>query len=593
MARYLFDIETNGLYEEVSTIHCIVARDIDTGETLQANCNDQDKLNELIRTLEAADEIVAHNGIFYDVPVLDKLVGFKPKGQVFDTLVASRLIWPDVSDMDYGRASKGDFPSRLIGSHSLEAYGYRMRVFKGDYGKKENAWAEWTQEMQDYCVQDVEVLGALYEKIKSKNYSDEALYLEHAFATIINKQIISGVLFDADGADKLAHVLKLKQAELMAQMQSAFGTWIEAADNGKVHKTRVTKKDPEAREYIKIRYIDFNPNSRQHIARFFRRKYNWSPDVLTEKGSAKIDESVLSGLDFPEAKLLSEYLMIGKRIGMIEGTANSWLNSIGVDERIHGNVNTCGAVSGRCTHSRPNLAQIPAVRSPYGKECRALFTVPKDKVMVGFDASGLELRVFAHYMHRYDGGRYTNLILEGDIHKANQKAAGLATRDMAKTFIYALLYGAGNAKIGTIVGGSDDAGRQLKERFFAGTPGFERLMRDVKTALKTKKFLKGLDGRELKSRSEHSALNLLFQSAGAVIMKKALCILDKYLDSYGIEVKYLLNIHDEAQLEVSPEDVEDVKTLCVASIRDAGEYFKFKCPLDGEAKHGHNWADTH
>lgn len=251
---------------------------------------------------------------------------------------------------------------------------------------------------------------------------------------------------------------------------------------------------------------------------------------------------------------------------------------------------TNGTVSGRCSHRNPNLAQVPAVRAPYGSQCRELFTAPKGKVLVGCDASGLELRALAGYLYPYDNGAYAKEILTGDIHTANQRAAGLETRDQAKTFIYAFLYGAGDAKIGEIVGGSSKEGKRLKQSFMSKIPAIRRLTQAVADAVSVRGTLKGLDGRPLPCRSAHSALNLLLQSCGAVIMKQALveftAVATKPFEMHA-------NVHDEVQFSCLPEWADELGSQFVNSIVKAGKTLKFKCPLDGEYKIGNNWKETH
>jgi DNA polymerase I-like protein with 3'-5' exonuclease and polymerase domains len=283
--------------------------------------------------------------------------------------------------------------------------------------------------------------------------------------------------------------------------------------------------------------------------------------------------------------------MIQKRLGQLAEGKEAWVK-LEKNGRIHGRVNTNGAVTGRCTHSNPNMAQVPAVRAPYGKECRELFTVAKGYKMVGADASGLELRCLAHFMGKWDEGAYAKELLEGDIHTANQKAAGLETRDQAKTFIYAFLYGAGDAKIGTVVGKGQEEGAKLRANFLKKTPALKYLKDAVEKAAK-RGYLLGLDGRKLWIRSEHAALNTLLQSAGALVMKKACCILDKMIKESGFDAKFALNVHDEWQIEVKEEVAELVGNLAVQAIRDAGDFFNFRCPLDGEFRVGNNWAETH
>ena len=338
-------------------------------------------------------------------------------------------------------------------------------------------------------------------------------------------------------------------------------------------------------EFSRIDFPMFNLGSRQQIGRHLQY-YGWKPTSLTETGQPIVDEAVLSKVKgIPEAALIGEYLMIQKRIAQVQ----SWLDAVQDDGRVHGYVNANGAVTGRMTHSSPNMGQVPAVYSPYGKECRDVWTVPQGYKLVGMDASGLELRMLAHYMN--DEG-YTNEILNGDIHTANQLAAGLATRSQAKTFIYAFLYGAGDAKIGSIVGGSAKDGKRLKEKFLQNTPALGRLRERVGVA-SGRGYVLGLDRRRVAIRSSHAALNSLLQSAGAIIMKKALCLLDEYAILWGLDYHIIGNIHDEIQTEVREKDAERFGRLATSCVEAAGLFYKLNCPLAGDYKVGQTWADTH
>lgn len=291
------------------------------------------------------------------------------------------------------------------------------------------------------------------------------------------------------------------------------------------------------------------------------------------------------------AELVKEYLLLQKRVSQVE----SWLEAIGEDGRVHGRVITNGAVTGRMTHSSPNMAQIPNAGSVYGHECRECWTVEEGNVLVGCDASGLELRMLAHYMK--DEG-YVRTVTEGsskdgtDVHTVNQKAAGLSSRDNAKTFIYAFLYGAGDAKIGSIVGGSAKDGAKLKAKFLSQTPSLARLMGAV-SKYAAKGFVPGLDGRKIWVRSEHAALNSLLQGAGAVVMKKALCLFYDKIKANKWPVKLVANVHDEFQFECPPSVAEEAGKTARQSIIDAGIYFNLRCPLDGEYKIGKSWKETH
>jgi DNA polymerase I-like protein with 3'-5' exonuclease and polymerase domains len=341
---------------------------------------------------------------------------------------------------------------------------------------------------------------------------------------------------------------------------------------------------------LKDSVVTFNPGSRQQIGERLK-ELGWKPKEFTETGIPKIDETVLAGIKIPEAQVIAEYLMLNKRISQIE----SWMEAVGKDGRVHGKVITNGAVTGRMTHSSPNMAQIPNSSSIYGPECRECWTVEDGNVLVGCDASGLELRMLAHYMK--DEG-YVRTVTEGnskdgtDVHTVNQRAAGLSTRDNAKTFIYAFLYGAGDAKIGSIVGGTAKDGTKLKAKFLAQTPALARLLQRVSVQA-SKGWVPGLDGRRIWVRSEHAALNSLLQGAGAIVMKKALVIFDDKRKANKWPVKYVVNVHDEAQLECPKDISEEVGKAFKQSIIEAGEHYKLRCPLDGEYKIGRNWRETH
>lgn len=605
MKRYVFDIETDGLYDATTKIHSLVLGDVDTGEII--SCTDNgigyQPVHSGLQLLAEADEIIGHNIICFDIPVIRKLFpDFNPKGKVTDTLVCSRLIWPDMRDTDFGYKRKHpEFPGNLIGSHSLKAWGYRLKDNKDVFGETTD-WKDWSEEMQTYCEQDVKVTLRLFNLIESKQYSMEALALEHQFATIIQRQEHHGILFDTQKAGVLYAELVAKRDAINDELQKVF----PPKDEGCAWTPKVNNK---AKGYVKgkaiwkEKIVPFNPGSRDHIAERLKERYGWTPTVFTDKGTPQIDDEVLHKLEYPEAKLLTEYLMLQKRISQIAIGEQAWLKCVGSDGIIHGSVTTNGAVTGRCTHHHPNLAQVPAVGAPYGDRCRELFYAPEGYVMLGADASGLELRCLSHYLTKYDGGSYRDVVLNGDIHTANQQAAGLATRAEAKKFVYSFLYGAGDAFIGSLLlpdaseAEQQKHGSTVKKQFLKQTPALASLIRDVQFAVKQNGHLRGLDGRILTSRSVHSALNLLLQSAGAIVMKKATCILWEDLEAagfeYGSDVVQVLHIHDEYQLYVRKGLESQVGEIAVNAIRKAGDYFKFRCPLDGEYKVGANWKETH
>lgn len=600
----LFDIETDGLLDETSTIHCICAKDFLTGESFSFGPGE---IEDGLKLLSAAPLLVAHNGLCFDAPALRKLHPDLLLPRLFDTLTASRLIWTNLKDLDFTQLRKKScrFPPKLAGSHSLDAWGQRLGVMKGDYGKMtENAWNQWSEDMQRYCEQDVEVLEALYRHILDQRYSPEALALEHEFQAVIFHQERTGVWFDERAAQSLYAELAAKRNDAVTALQEVF-------PQKRIEEIFIPKANNRTRGYVKgvpftkVRYETFNPASRQQIADRLMEKHGWKPSEFTDTGQPKVDEDVLASLPFPECKPLVGYLELLKIIGMLAEGKNGWLKLVGPDGRIHGRVITNGAVTGRCTHNSPNLAQIPA-RGQYGKQCRALFAAPPPLVQVGADASGLELRMLAHYLAAYDGGAYAKVLLEGDIHTANQHAAGLETRDNAKTFIYAFLYGAGDEKLGSIVvplassAVQTKRGRALKARFFRSLPAIKRLIDDVQGVLTgpgKRPYLIGIDGRHLHIRSSHSALNTLLQSAGAVLMKLATVIFHKEAQRRGLKLGedyvQVIHCHDEVQCHCPPEKADALGRLFVEAIELAGRHFGMRCPTTGEFKVGANWAETH
>ena len=574
--KIVFDIEANGLTPD--KVWCIVAHIVGTEEFFEFHGFSLFDFNEWLLGFDNC-EVIGHNIIGYDIPVLERLLGTDfSKCKITDTLVLSRLANPSRD-----------------GGHSLESWGQTLNQPKGDY----NDWDNFSHDMLEYCVQDVKVNTLVYKRLLSelKGFEPECIDLEHQVQGIISSQIKTGWLLDQEKCFLLLAELKEKKYDLEDKVHEVFKplpTFIKQV-TPKIKKDGTISVvglkflgeqwDTAIAPFSRIDFPVFNLGSRQQIGRHLQY-YGWKPKQFTEKGQPIVDEAVLRAVkDIPEAALIGEYLMLQKRIAQVQ----SWLEAVKDDGRVHGYVNSNGAVTGRMTHSSPNMGQIPAVYSPYGRECRDVWTVPEGYKLVGMDASQLELRMLAHYMN--DEG-YTNEVLNGDIHTANQLAAGLETRDQAKTFIYAFLYGAGDAKIGNIVGGTAKDGKRLKEKFLANTPSLGRLRERVGVA-SGRGYVLGLDKRRVYVRSAHAALNTLLQSAGAIVMKKALCLLDEYAILWGIDYNFIGNIHDEIQTEVRADKSDVFGRLATSCMQAAGLYYKLNCPLEGDYKVGNTWADTH
>lgn len=601
--RLAFDIEANGFLDTVSRIHCMVLIDVDTGEEYKFT---PDTVEDGVKMLAKADLLVGHNIIKYDIAVIQKLFPWFSieRSKVQDTLVLSRLLFTDLSDLDFSSKAYKMPSGKLIGSHSLEAWGYRLGFNKLDY---QGGWAEFSDEMLEYNAVDTAVTVRLYKHLLKQGVDPRANELEHEVAFIVAQQEQQGFSFDVEKAERLAANLQVKLADLESKLQDVFPPFYLPDGKPGVHKkeTNGTKRPGTwaGGQYQKVKLVLFNPGSRQHVAIMLTRRYGWKPTSFTPSGQPEVNETVLSKLPWPETKLLVEYFTAAKVLGYLIGKDQDkgWLNVYRVvngEPKVFGECITNGAVTGRGTHKV--IANIPRVSSPFGKECRELFKASQGRVQVGVDASGLELRMLAHFLARWDNGAYGKTVCEGDVHTANQQAAGLPSRDNAKTFIYGFLYGAGDQKVGTIVDPlADEAqqrkkGKALKTKFIGRTPGLKQLIDAVKQSCQ-RGYLFGLDGRRLRIRSSHAALNTLLQSAGSLICKRWMVELDHEITRRGWHnvVQQLIWYHDELQFEVVPEYAEEFCKVAVECISKAGDYFGMRVPLTGEAKIGENWATCH
>jgi DNA polymerase I-like protein with 3'-5' exonuclease and polymerase domains len=630
----IFDIETDGLLDTVSKIHCMSISDGHGNIVGYHPAEVEDGVRRLLTALENDECVCGHNIISFDIPAIQKLYPWfsiprEKRHLVLDTLVIARLQYADTKTEDNKRFKRKEMPGSLIGSQSLKAWGYRLGVFKGTYADDhDDAWACFNEDMLEYNKQDVVVTEELYNFL-NKHTADpehyatkEALDLEHKAQWLMSKMETNGFPFDIEKAEELEMQLRLRDNELNQLL---------IKDAPPIpDKVFIPKRDNKRLGYVAgvpiQRYKDFNPQSRQQIDYIIKEVFHYAPDnddLFTEEGRLKIDETtfhfIASDQSAPEklrelAPLFEEKLMVNKRLGQLADGQQAWLKCVQTDGKIHGKVNPNGAVTGRATHSSPNVTQVPHNSSPYGKECRSLFKVPEGWTQAGIDACGLELRCLSHYLVPYDGGSYANEVVHGDIHTANQKAAGLPTRDNAKTFIYAFLYGAGDAKMGKIIGGDAKAGKDIKAKFLKATPAISKLRNGIQDVLGSyrysnqgrpsfmwkRKYLKGLDGRHLHIRSIHSALNTLLQSAGALICKYWIVRTEERLIARGLkhgwdgDFALMAWVHDEQQVACRTEEIADIVIEeAQQAMRDTQEHFHFRVQLDTEGKKGKNWYDCH
>ena len=553
--KCILDIETNGLLNEATNVHCIVAYDID-GKKPYVFKGDECRVR-FPNFARNVSQFIMHNGLSFDAPMLNKLCGTEIKDDsILDTLILSQLFNP-----------------MRDGGHSLESWGERFNFPKGSV----ESFDYYTEDMLEYCKQDVNITYKLYNYLKKEGskFSKRSIDLEHRIRKIINDQENFGFYLDIPYATTFMASLQDRSQDIYNQLQEVFPPIVTT---GRVHK----RSGKPLKDIIE----PFNPASRKQIGERLM-ELGWEPTKKTDKGNVIVDEDVLSTIDMDEAKLISEYLLLQKRHTQIA----SWVEAVKADGRVHGRVLTLRTVTGRMAHTSPNMAQVPAVYSPFGKECRSCWTVenPETHSLVGTDASGLELRGLAHFM---DDQNFVNEILNGDVHTANQKMAGLQNRDQAKTFIYALMYGAGAAKIGLIVGGDSKTGENLINKFMSNMPKFNLLKKKLTKASESG-MIRGLDGRLLHIRSPHASLNTLIQGSGAVICKQWLVqMIDKIQES-GVDAKLVASVHDEYQFEVANDDTEKFAEITNTAIKEVQDIYDLKCPLDSEFKIGKNWAETH
>ena len=572
----VFDIETDDV--NATKVWCIVAQNPDTGEIFKFTPNQLEQGYEFLNT---ADRLIGHNIIGFDIPMVHKFGGVDlSKKNIIDTLVLSRLFNPTRE-----------------GGHSLESWGYKLGYPKIEFDDYQN----YSNEMLTYCVRDVQLNTLVFRELRkeSNGFSKGCIELEQSVAKIIKEQELNGFKFDMSSAQMLLAELREKMQQIEDEVHATFKPkWVDdklvtpyIKKDGNLSKRGLTDDEyqrcldtQDFSPFMRQTLQEFNLGSRKQIGEYLI-DFGWKPVKFTPTGQPIVDEGTLKKIEhIREAKLIADFLLYQKRIAQV----TSWIDEL-KDDRVHGSVIPNGTITGRMTHRNPNMAQVPNAGSPYGKECRSCWTVPQGYKLVGIDASSLELRMLAHYM---DDPDYIEEVINGDIHTTNQNLAGLKTRDQAKTFIYALVYGAGDAKIGSVAGGGIKKGKELKQTFFKNLPSLKDLKEKVQKA-SNRGFLKGLDGRKIYVRSQHAALNTLLQGGGAIVMKKAMCILQELINLNTLDAKFVANIHDEWQIQVKESQADFVGRLGVQAIEKASEYFNMRCPLTGEYKIGDNWYETH
>jgi len=411
--------------------------------------------------------------------------------------------------------------------------------------------------------------------------------LEHQVAQILTQQELHGWYFDEPKSYELESSLRREMEELTRLLRGQH-TYIAGT-------LFTPKRDNRTLGYVEgceiQRLKELNPTSRDHIAWVLTTHYGWKPSSISSNGKPVVDEIVLKEIGTDIALNFLRCLELKKALGMISEGVNAWQRLCTTSNRIHHNCSV-STNTFRCAHRKPNLAQVPA-----DERFRELFTASPRMVMVGADLAGIELRMLAHYLARYDGGRYADILLNGDIHQVNANKIGISRRAV-KTVTYAFLYGAGDAKIGLSVdkqlspNKARAKGKQVRAAFIEAIDGLSELLQAVKKRSSSGTIM-AVDGRKIYVDSTHKALNYLLQCSAGVIAKRWLLIADNTLKEADLSTHQLAFIHDELQYECEPKDIDDVKFTLEHSAVRAGEYYNLRVPIAAEAKSGRNWSEVH
>lgn len=628
----ILDLETDGLFNECTKIHCAVAYDTQTKEFYQFSPKTIDKLPEFLDSVKA---LSCHNGIGFDLKVLKKIYNYEYKGQYIDTLLVSRILWPDLEPAAY----RDDATAKLVTSrypHSVEAWGIRFGISKPVH----EDWTQFSPEMMHRCKEDVKIQAELYKHIQTTirefavrdsrlaNRWDNIIAMEQKVWSLMEGSADRGWNFNLELGynlvDELGKTIQEIEEKLVPVLPKRCVRITKTGDGS----TQCFKKDgtltKAAEEWIgisnisfehvkgafcKVKFEDFKLSSHEQVKDYLL-KNGWKPKEWNYKKdrhgkpvrdsynnlikmSPKVPKTAEDWDEIAEAcgnkdiALLAERNKASHRRSQIQGL----IDNVRMDHRIEAQANTCSTNTARMTHRI--VVNIPKAdpKVYYGTQMRSLFTASPKKVMVGADASALEARCEAHYVYPYDKAAALEL-LEGDIHTLN---AGIfqTTRNVAKNGKYAILYGCSPAKLAGTIGKPIEMAKAIYEDYWNGNPALKELKEDLENEFKEHGYLVGIDGRPLTIRYKHAIINTLFQSCGAIAVKIALCAQEKELKKLGLDAPLLGVFHDEMQRECEPGVADQVGQIMVHSLRTAGEYLKLNVQLDGEYKIGQNWAETH
>lgn len=611
--QLLWDLESDGLLDEVSKVHCIVGIDLDKSVEHSFRSDVAGDIAAGVDMIREADVTVGHNVLNYDWAVLGKLfkVPRPERGTVLDTLHWARAAWPTIkftdNQRDYFPAEKR---AKLIGAYSLEAFGFRLKEYKGEY---DGGWESFNEDMFQYCRQDVNLNAKLFWKLMRSDVPPEVAALETEVAYILDRQERHGVRFDVAAAQEFYAMLAGKREQLRSELSNLFEPWYRP-DGRVTEPKRVTNRRPGTKlnpmswpvqwggPMQAIKLTQFNPGSSDHKADRLMKVRGWKPKKFGANGKPTCDADILARLRYPEVKDLLRFARLDKLIGTVAEGKGAWLKKE-KNGRIHGRVNATGTGNVRMSHTNPNTGNVPKPGKPYGEECRLIWLPDDGDVLLGCDASGVQMRGLAHYLARWDGGAFGRVVCdpEGDVHTLFMKYTGITDRDIQKRFTYALTFNAQAGKLAQIMGKSRQVAAKARATL-AKQIKLDKLDKALDKA-HSRGYFVALDGRKVRVKSRHPALAMLLQAFEACVMKVALVVADSRLRDLGYVAKaenggkgdyeFVLNVHDEWQVTVAPDKAPDIKFVLEAAIVDAGKLLNLRVPLAAEGQIGANWKETH
>lgn len=623
----IVDFETDGLLDTLTKVHCMVAYNTITDKYMSIDCTQKDYISRIIDFLTICPEISCHNGIEFDLQILKKLYNYEYKGKYFDTLLGSRILWPDIDMAKYSdELSK---IKSVKNPHSIESWGIRFGISK----PKHEDWTKFSPEMLHRCKEDVRIQTQLYLKIQEKIKELQAINkhidlqltfsIEHETWNLIEKQCAYGWYFDDklafDLVEELTNTINIIENQLIPklpmQLEQPYDVPCKAFKaNGQITKFAaewVKEKQYQVYgDFSRIKIEKFNLRSSNQLKVYLLSKgwepeeYNFKKDKHNKAVKDKYHKQINTSAKLPDTiekwetvareigdetiTLIAEHHKAAHRRSQIQGLIK---NMNLTDHRIHGKVIACGTNTARMRHSV--IVNIPKAKLNvyYGKQMRSLFTCPDDKVLLGIDAKALEARCEAHYVYPFDKEAALELI-DGDIHTHNSKLFE-TDREHAKSGKYAILYGCSAGKLARTLNKPNSFAKKLYDNYWDGNPGLKKLKLLVEQTYDNNGFLKGIDGRPLFIRYKHALLNTLFQSCGSIIMKLAYNLLDKSLKQAILNYRYLGFFHDEFIIEADPKDVEQIKELALKAMLESGKQLTINVPIEGDVKIGRTWADIH